>query len=502
MLIKNNVRFQGYQAQQMKLHVLGGDPSLTGTDGGRVWWDSSTGRFRGWDGSAMITLTNLVESVSGDGTIGASLANKIVSLSIPAATGSARGTMSSADKTKLDASTNASTPNTLALRDGNGDFAAANITAHLVGTADNATALGGQTLAQVRDFAQTTGQRGSRSALNDIDTVIQGTRLDQMTPPTANVSFNSQRLVSLADPVNPTDGANKQYVDSVASGLDVKASVRFATTSGLTATYANGTAGVGATLTATSNGAWPVTDGVTAVLNDRLLLKNQGTQNRNGIYRISDLGSGSTPWILTRATDADQAAEVTPGMFVFVEEGTTLGRTGWVLSSTGATTIGTTSLPFTQFSGAGTYLNGNGLSLTGTTFAVVGTTNRIAVGAGGVDIDAAYVGQTSITTLGTIATGTWQGTAVAVLYGGTGATTPAAARTNLGATTKQSADIPAGTSYTFNHGLGTRDVITAVQDTATHEYVYVDVVATDANNVTVTFGETVSAAAYRVIVIG
>ena len=86
-------------------------------------------------------------------------------------------------------------------------------------------------------------------------------------------------------------------------------------------------------------------------------------------------------------------------------------------------TIGTTNVPFAQFSSAGAYLAGNGLSLNGSTFVVVGTANRVTVGAGGVDIASTYVGQNTITTLGTVGTGTWNASTITVSYGGTGATT-------------------------------------------------------------------------------
>jgi hypothetical protein len=501
MLLKNHAQFNGYEARNAKLHVLGSDPSLGGSDGGRVWWRSDTGQFRGWDGAAAHTLTNLIEQVQGDGTIGASLANKIVSLSIPAASAAVRGTMSAADKTKLDAATNANTPSTLVFRDASGNFVAGTITAALNGLAADATLHGGQTLAQVRDFAQTTGQRAALSAISDFNAAVRLNTLDQLTPPATTVSMNSQRLSNLADPTQAQDAATKNYVDSVATGLDPKGSARFGTTGALAANYANGSSGVGATLTASANGAFPTTDNVTPALNDRVLVKNQAAQPQNGLYRITDLGSGATPWVLTRTTDADSAAEITPGMFTFIEEGTLLGKTGWVLGSTGATTVGTTALPFTQFSGAGTYLAGNGLSLTGSTFAAVGTAGRISVGAT-IDIDAAYVGQASITTLGTIATGVWNATTIAVAKGGTGATSVAGAKTNLGFMSRYAADLGAGTTLTVPHNLGTVDVTVAIWDKTTGDLVLVDPKIVDTNNISVTFGDPIAAGSHRVVVMG
>jgi hypothetical protein len=213
---------------------------------------------------------------------------------------------------------------------------------------------------------------------------------------------------------------NKTYVDNVANGLDVKESVRVATSADLSATY-NNSAG---TLTAGSNGAISV-DGVSLVLNDRVLVKDQTTQTENGIYKVTTVGSGSAAFVLTRTPDANDAAELTGGVFTFVEEGTANADNGYVATHNGTPTFGTTNITFDQFSGAGQISAGNGLTKTGNTIDVVGTSNRISVTANAVDISASYVGQTSITTLGTIATGTWNGTEVGVAYGGTGLTTAA-----------------------------------------------------------------------------
>ena len=209
---------------------------------------------------------------------------------------------------------------------------------------------------------------------------------------------------------------NKAYVDSVANGLDVKASVRVATTANLTATYSNGAG----TLTNSGSQAAIAIDGVTLVANDRVLVKNQSTAAQNGFYKVTTVGSGSANWVLTRTPDADAASELTAGAFTFAEEGTANGDNGYVLSTNGAVTLGTTAITFEQFSGAGQITAGNGLTKSGNTIDAVGTANRIAVAADTIDIASTYVGQTSLTTLGTIATGTWAATDVAVAHGGTG----------------------------------------------------------------------------------
>jgi len=211
---------------------------------------------------------------------------------------------------------------------------------------------------------------------------------------------------------------NKAYVDSVANGLDVKASVRVATTANLGATYSNSAP---STLTNSGAQAAIAIDGVTLVANDRVLVKNQTAGAQNGFYKVTTVGSGSANWVLTRTPDADAASELTAGAFTFAEEGTANGDNGYVLSTNGAITLGTTAITFEQFSGAGQITAGNGLTKNGNTIDAVGTANRITVAADTIDISTSYVGQASITTLGTIAgSAQWTATDVAVAHGGTG----------------------------------------------------------------------------------
>jgi len=159
--------------------------------------------------------------------------------------------------------------------------------------------------------------------------------------------------------------ANKAYVDQVAQGLDAKPSARAATTTNLTATYSNGTAGVGATLTNSGTQAAFAVDGVTPSVNDRILVKDQTAGAQNGIYVLSTAGDVSSNWVLTRATPEDQPAELSGGSFIFVEEGTDNGDNGYVFTHTGAPTFGTTALDVTQFSGAGQINAGAAMSKTG-----------------------------------------------------------------------------------------------------------------------------------------
>jgi len=237
---------------------------------------------------------------------------------------------------------------------------------------------------------------------------------------TGTVDVANKRITSVAEPTQSTDAATKNYVDAVKTGLDPKDSVRIATTAALSATYANGTSGVGATLTNSGTQAAFTVDSIVGVIGDRVLVKDQATALQNGFYSITTVGTASTNWVLTRTVDADQNTELTPGAFTFVEEGTVNGQNGYVCTNTGSVTIGTSSITFVQFSGAGQIIAGDGLTKSGNTLNVGGTTNRISISADAVDISASYVGQATITTLGTIATGTWQGSVVGATYGGTG----------------------------------------------------------------------------------
>ena len=167
---------------------------------------------------------------------------------------------------------------------------------------------------------------------------------------TGVINVSSARITSLGTPTQTTDAATKAYVDSQLQGLDVKNSVRVATT-------ANGTLA-----TAFANGE--TVDGITLATNDRILLKDQSTGSENGIYTVNASGAP------TRATDFDENSEVTGGTFFFVEEGTTNADNGFVMTNDGTVTVGTTALVFTQFSGAGQVIAGSALTKSGNTLNV------------------------------------------------------------------------------------------------------------------------------------
>ena len=196
---------------------------------------------------------------------------------------------------------------------------------------------------------------------------------------TGTVDMSSARVTSVADPTGDQDAATKAYVDATSNGLDVKASVDVATTADLDYTYANGSSGVGATLTNTANGVVAL-DGINLTANMRVLVKDQAgaDADQNGIYTVSTAGASGVALVLTRATDADTAAKLTGGAFTFVEQGSTQQDNGYVFTHDGTPTIGTTNLPVSQFSGAGQITAGTGLTKSGNTINAVGSATIIA----------------------------------------------------------------------------------------------------------------------------
>ena len=229
------------------------------------------------------------------------------------------------------------------------------------------------------------------------------------------VDVNSSRITNVTDPSGSQDAATKAYVDSVANGLDVKASAKYASTANIAGTYNNGAG----TITAGSNGALSI-DGATPTAGDRILLKDQTTATQNGLYTVTTVGSGSAAYVLTRTPDADAASEITGGAFVFVEAGSANADNGYVFTHNGTPTLGTTNITVEQFSGAGQISAGAALTKSGNTLNVAVDDTTIEVSSDELQIKTTYPGQTSITTLGTIATGVWQGTVIDEVYGGTG----------------------------------------------------------------------------------
>ena len=240
---------------------------------------------------------------------------------------------------------------------------------------------------------------GTGNVLTNIgDTEIEShtsTKITGLATQTQNLVMGSNKITGVTDPTSAQDVTTKLYVDAQVSGArDVKDSCLIATT------------GNGTLSTAFANGQ--SVDGVTLATGNRILIKDQSTGADNGIYTVNSSGAP------TRATDANVSAEVTAGMYTWIETGTANADSGWLITTDNPIVLGSTSLVFTQISGLGQITAGDGLSKSGNTISAVGTTSRISVTSGNdIDIDSAYVGQTSITTLGTIGAGTWNGDVIA-----------------------------------------------------------------------------------------
>lgn len=286
------------------------------------------------------------------------------------------------------------------------------------------------------------------------------------------IDLGNQRVLSVADPTAGTDGANKQYVDGLVNGLSWKEEVRAATTTAgtLASSFANGS----------------TVDGVTLATGDRILIKDQGAGQENGIYVVAASGAP------TRATDANTATNIKSAT-VLVTSGTTNADRAFTLN-TDNVTLGTTALVFVQFGGAAAYSAGNGISLVGSTFSVNPLTNGgITVAAGGVSVALLTNGgiQTASGGISVIA-----GTGITVGAGGVAIDTSVVPR-------KFSINVPNGsTTATITHSLGTLDVHVVVYEVSTGAQVIPDVVAATTNTVTLTFAVAPTAGQYRAVAIG
>lgn len=249
------------------------------------------------------------------------------------------------------------------------------------------------------------------------------------TPTFTGLDVNNQRITGLSAPSSDTDAATKLYVDQNAQGFVPIDSAVLASTANISGTYSSGAK----TLTESGGPSQLSIDSTVPTATQRVLLKDQSTNTQNGVYTVTN-NDGVSAWQLTRATDFDESDEIINGKFVFITTGTQNSNTGWVVSGLNTPfVLDTDPIPFAQVSGANTILPGTGISQSGQTFNVGGTSNRISVTSTAVDIDSNYVGQASITTLGTIGTGTWNGDTIAVANGGTGSTTASGARSALSA---------------------------------------------------------------------
>lgn len=286
------------------------------------------------------------------------------------------------------------------------------------------------------------------------------TRLDQITAPTSAVACNGQEFTNAGAPTGPNSLARLVDIQSAQAGIDNKPSVRMVTTANV------------------SQSGLAAIDGVTPVDGDRILSVGQTTASQNGSW-IAHAGA----W--TRSTDT-----ITSESFWMVEEGTVGGATQWKVSTPNPIVVGTTALAINQFGAGSVY---------------TGTAARITVTGGVIDISASYVGQASITTLGTITTGVWNGTTIAVANGGTGATSAAAARTNLGTAGKYTAvlgAITAGSELTVTHGLNSTSTIESFKIVSSATKTDIGVRTIDANNIGITSDVAYSASAIEIVVVG
>ena len=176
-------------------------------------------------------------------------------------------------------------------------------------------------------------------------------------------------LILSGAPTTTQEAATKQYVDNLASSsIHFHDAVRVESISNLNATYNNGTAGVGATLTNAGSQAALVIDGITLVVADRVLVDNQTDQTQNGVYTVTNIGSASTNWVLTRATDADSYEPgdntgLDEGSYFLVTEGNTSEGNAYICSNVGTITFGTTNITFAQFSSSLVYSGGTGINV-------------------------------------------------------------------------------------------------------------------------------------------
>ena len=316
--------------------------------------DGSAGQFIKTDGSGNLAFSTVNQFIDLAGDTGTDTYNTAETLTF-AGTGGLVQTVTD----------NTVTVTATALTNANLDGSAGITNANL---ANPTTTLGSSTLTL---GAATTDIAGLTSLVIDSITINGSTM--STTASNTDITFSPHGTGTVKVPSGYEDRAgfttdslaNKAYVDQVAQGLDTKPSTKAGSTANLTATYSNGTAGVGATLTNSSTQAALTLDGVTLVVADRVLIKDQTTAAQNGIYVVTTVGDGSSNWVLTRATPEDQPAELSGGAFVFVEQGTANANNGYVFTHNGAPTFGTTALDVAQFSGAGQITAGAALTKSG-----------------------------------------------------------------------------------------------------------------------------------------
>lgn len=194
--------------------------------------------------------------------------------------------------------------------------------------------------------------------ISDIFPVVQGgvtykesgSQLSTLFIPLSGGTMTGPLILNTSIPTTSLQAASKGYVDSVAQGLTIQGACVLATTGALTATYSNGSSGIGATLTNSGAFAALTIDSVLTVIGNRILIKNQAAASQNGIYSVTTVGDNvSVNWVLTRTTDYDTAVQINPGDLIIIESGTVNSKSSWIETAT-VVTIGTDSITFSQFS--------------------------------------------------------------------------------------------------------------------------------------------------------
>ena len=320
--------------------------------------DGSAGQFIKTDGSGFLSFSTVDQALDLAGDTGTDTYNTSETLTFAGGSGM-----------EAVVTDNTVTINATALTDSNLSGSAAIANDKL---ANPTTTLGSSTLT----LGQTETDLAGLTSLIIDDITIDGQSFTT-TSANKNINISPHGTGSIIVPSGYEDRAgfqtqslaNKAYVDQVAQGLDTKPSCKVGTTADLSATYNNGTLGVGATLTASIVGALSLDDVAVSVA-DRVLVKDQTDATENGIYTVTTVGDGSTEFVLTRATPEDQPAELSGGAFVFVEDGTLNANNGYTFTHTGAPTFGTTDLDVAQFSGAGQITAGAALTKSGNTIDV------------------------------------------------------------------------------------------------------------------------------------
>lgn len=286
----------------------------------------------------------------------------------------------------------------------------------------------------IANTAVTAGSYGSSSSVGTFTVNAQGQLTSASSTPIDGISLTTGTIST--QPSSGTDIANKDYVDSVAQGLNFHQACNYATTADLgTVLYSNGVSGVGATLTKLAPFSTLAIDGHTFTSGDiglRVLVKDESNGAYNGIYTVTSIGSGAVGWVLTRATDYDTSGtgtnEIDAGDFVLVLSGSTLANTSWVQQTPLPIVVGTTAITFTQFGAPVLYSAGTGLTLAGTTFSITNTGVSATNYGGAASVPAITVnaqGQITSASNTSIAINANQITSgtVTVSQGGTGATT-------------------------------------------------------------------------------